>query len=281
MATAAAAAGLPPPRCRAHRRGRRRPVARWVVVAAAANANDAGTKRDRDLAERARAQKTTYAAVERAWRDGGALDGANDDAVERTVRRTLQLAKHFERLRFQQEVALGKYGEGVVLPASHSDPIWLASRLRVLSRLTRVAPEELPAMVEIVGADLLALSPAKVMRVVVALKDLLPIADASSMIAAEPELLVVADERVILYSGMDAMQTLRGMDIPEPCVRLLLAEEPGLMLGKGGLVRLDQIREQAETHAENLRSICDGVRDDEPLDVNAQRWFTNFFCGYY
>ena len=77
------------------------------------------------------------------------------------------------------------------------------------------------------------------------------------------------------------MQTLRGMDIPEPCVRLLLAEEPGLMLGKGGLVRLDQIREQAETHAENLRSICDGVRDDEPLDVNAQRWFTNFFCGYY
>jgi hypothetical protein len=197
------------------------------------------------------------------------------------VRRTLQLAKHFERLRFQQEVSRGKYGEGVVLPASHSDPIWLASRLRVLSRLTRVAPEELPAMVEIVGAELLNVSPAKVMRVVVALKDLLPVADASNVIASAPELLVVADERVILYSGTDAMQTLRGMGIPEPCVRLLLAEEPGLMLGKGGLVRLDQIREQAETHAENLKSICDGVRDDEPLAVNAQRWFTNFFCGYY
>ena len=147
--------------------------------------------------------------------------------------------------------------------------------------MTGVSPEYLPTMVETGGAGILDLEATAAMRVMLALKDLLPNADASHMVRVEPDLLLVEDAASLTYGGADAMSTLRAIPMPEPCVRLLLQEEPGLLLGKGGLVRLEQVREQTEEYRANIDAICLGVPDDGWLDVNSQRWFTNFFCGYY
>jgi hypothetical protein len=244
--------------------GRRTSSARHVALASSTAPDDRRAVRD---AERAR----IAADVEAIWRDGGALDGATADAVERTVRGTIAVSRHYEQLIEQQKFNRGKYGEGDVLSDDHADPAWVAARLCLVGRMTGVPSEDVPGMVEVSGAGILSL---------MAIKDLVPNADASHMVRTEPDLLL-ADVDTIAHGGRDVMETLRGMDMPEPCVRLLVSEEPGLILGKGGLARLDQVREQAETHAANLRAICEGVADDEWLDVNSQRWFTNFFCGYY
>jgi hypothetical protein len=106
----------------------------------------------------------------------------------------------------------------------------------------------------------------------------------SHMVRVEADLLVVGskDLDTIKYGGSSVMTTLREITaMPEPCVRLLVYEEPGLLLGKGGVLRMEQIRETAEEHKENLKATCVNVKDEEWLDVNAQRWFTNVFCGYY
>lgn len=220
-------------------------------------------------------------AVEAAWREGGGLlDGADEESVVRTVRGTVQVARHYEQLIEQQVFNLAKYGEGEVLPETHKDPVWVAQRLCMLQKLTNVPPQHVPDMVGQSGAGVLSLTPASVLRSMLAVKDLVPNGDASHMVRVEPDLLLT-DTTHLAYSGGDVMRTLREMPMPEPCVRLLVTEEPGLLLGKGGLVRMEQVRDQVEEHRENLRAICEGVPDDGWLDVRAQRWFTNFFCGYY
>jgi hypothetical protein len=85
--------------------------------------------------------------------------------------------------------------------------------------------------------------------------ELLPNADASHMVRVDPDLLLVPDAAQITYGGADAMCTLRAIPMPEPCVRLLLQEEPGLLLGKGGLVRLEQVREQTEVRLYKLNPV--------------------------
>ena len=221
-------------------------------------------------------------AVEAAWRDGGALDeGATEEQTLQTVRGTIQVARHYADLIEQQKFNLGKYGEGAVLPDVMADPLWVASRLGVISRVTGVSPEHLPAMVDVSGAGILELEATAAMRVMLALKDFLPNADASHMVRVEPDLLLVNDVDTIAYGGASVLSTLRDIPMPEPCCRLLLQEEPGLLLGKGGTVRLEQVREQTEEYRANIDAICEGVPDDGWLDVNSQRWFTNFFCGYY
>ena len=219
-------------------------------------------------------------AVEAAWRDGGGLlEGATEESVVRTVRGTMAVARHYEALIDQQKFNFGKYGEGVILPDTHADAAWVAGRLCVVCRMTGVSPQDVPGMVEASGVGVLELEATAAMRAMLALKTLLPNADASHMVRVEPDLLL-ADAAHLTYSGADVMNTLRAI-LPEPCVRLLLQEEPGLLLGKGGVVRMEQVREQAEEHKDNIEAICRNVPDDGWLDVNAQRWFTNFFCGYY
>lgn len=253
--------------------GRRISSSRHVARASSAAPDDRRAVRD---AERAR----VAADVEAIWRDGGALEGATAEAVERTVRGTIAVSRHYEKLIEQQKFNRGKYGEGDVLSDDHADPAWVAARLCLVGRMTGVPSEDVPGMVELSGAGILSLTASSAMRALMAIKDLIPNADASHMVRTEPDLLL-ADIEIIAHGGRDVMERLRGMDMPEPCVRLLVSEEPGLILGKGGLARLDQVRDQVETHAANLRAICEGVADDEWLDVNSQRWFTNFFCGYY
>jgi hypothetical protein len=230
---------------------------------------------------KARRKQEEYDEVEATWREGGGLlDGADEESVVRTVRGTVQVAKHYDLLIEQQVFNLAKYGEGEVLPDTHKDPVWVAQRLCMLQKLTNVPPQYVPDMVEQSGAGVLALTPASVLRSMLAVKDLVPNGDASHMVRVEPDLLLV-DTTHLAYSGGDVMRTLREMPLPEPCVRLLVTEEPGLLLGKGGLVRTEQLREQALEHRDNLKAICEGVPDDGWLDVRSQRWFTNFFCGYY
>ena len=227
------------------------------------------------------APSSAFESAESTWRASGALDGSTPESVERTVRGTLAVARHYARLIEQQAFHAGKYGEGDVLPASHADPAWVASRLALVSRMTGVAPEHLPDMVEQAGAGVLALDAPRVLEIVLALKALAPDADASHMLRVEPDLLLVEDVLgEITYGGAAQMDALRALPLPEPCVRLLVCEEPGLLLGKGGLVRMDQLRDQANEHAANVAAACEGLGEEDALDVNAQRWFTNVFCGY-
>ena len=173
------------------------------------------------------------ADVEAIWRDGGALEGATAEAVERTVRGTIAVSRHYEKLIEQQKFNRGKYGEGDVLSDDHADPAWVAARLCLVGRMTGVPSEDVPGMVELSGAGILSLTASSAMRALMAIKDLIPNADASHMVRTEPDLLL-ADIEIIAHGGRDVMETLRGMDMPEPCVRLLVSEEPGLILGKGG-----------------------------------------------
>lgn len=158
--------------------------------------------------------------VERAWRDGGALEGATEDIVVRTVRGTVQVARHYAALIDQQKFNYGKYGEGEVLPDTHMDARWIAGRLCVVSRVTGVGSENVSTMVEVSGVGILELEAAAAMRVMLALKALIPNADASHMVRVEPDLLLVDDVARLAYGGADTMRTLRAMSMPEPCVRL-------------------------------------------------------------
>jgi hypothetical protein len=225
----------------------------------------------------------TRAAVESAWREGGALANSPKDDVQRVVLGTIAVARHYELLIEQQKTHFAKYGQGDVLPDDHADPAWVASRLRMVSVMTGVAPRSVPDMVQQGGAGILSLSANSIMRVVLELKALVPNGDVAHVVHLEPDLLIVGakDLKTVTYGGRDAMAFLRAIPMPEPCVRLLICEEPGLILGKGGVERLQQIRETAEEHGENMRATCAALDDEGWLDVNAQRWFTNVFCGYY
>ena len=86
----------------------------------------------------------TRAAVESAWREGGALANSPKDDVQRVVLGTIAVARHYELLIEQQKMHFAKYGQGEVLPDYHADPAWVASRLRMVSVMTGVAPRSVP-----------------------------------------------------------------------------------------------------------------------------------------
>ena len=89
------------------------------------------------------------------------------------------------------------------------------------------------------------LTAGSIMKTMFELKFLVPNADLSHMVRVEPDLLVVGskDLDTIKYGGTSVMTTLREITaMPEPCVRLLVYEEPGLLLGKGGMLRMEQVR---------------------------------------
>ena len=58
------------------------------------------------------------------WQQEGGLNGATEDAMVRTVRGTMGVARHYIALIEQQKFNFGKYGEGVVCPESFADPLW-------------------------------------------------------------------------------------------------------------------------------------------------------------
>ena len=282
-ASRAWSAWVAPPRVRS--RAARSGRAPRAAPARASASRRAGTKRrgDEDAAAIEAQREATRAAVESAWREGGTMSSYPKDDVYRTVLDTIAVARHYERLIEQQKYTFAKHGEGDVLPDDHGDPVWVASKMRMVSVMTGVEPRSVPDMVRAGGAGILRLSANSIMRTVLELKALVPNGDVAHVVALEPDLLVVGarDAASIRYGGRDAMGYLRAIPLPEPCVRLLICEEPGLILGKGGIERLAQISETADEHAENVRATCAGLDDDDWLDVNAQRWFTNVFCGYY
>jgi hypothetical protein len=282
-ASRAWSAWVAPPRVRS--RAARSGRAPRAAPARASASRRAGTKRrgDEDAAAIEAQREATRAAVESAWREGGAMSSSPADDVRCAVLGTIAVARHCELLIERQKYHLAKYGEGAVLPDDRGDPVWVASKLRMVSVMTGVAPRSVPDMVHVAGTDILSLTANSIMRTVLELKALVPNGDVAHVVALEPDLLVVGarDAASIKYGGRDAMGYLRAIPLPEPCVRLLICEEPGLILGKGGVERLAQISETADEHAENVRATCAGLDDDDWLDVNAQRWFTNVFCGYY
>ena len=229
-------------------------------------------------------KEKTREAVESAWRKGGCLDGCSKESVGKTVRGTIAVARHYKNLIEQQKFNFGKYGTGNVFPDDFFCPEWVAGQLTMISKMTGVRAEDTCEMVQVAGASVLELTASSIMRTMFELKKLIPNADSSHMVRIEPDLLIVGstDLESIKFGGASTMATLRQIpEMPEPCVRLLVYEEPGLLLGKGGVLRLEQIRETAEEHSENLAATCVDLSDEEWLDVNAQRWFTNVFCGYY
>ena len=277
-------AWVAPPRVRS--RAARSGRAPRPTCARASASRNGGTKHRRDDEDAATIEaqrEATRAAVESAWREGGAMSSYSKDDVHRAVLGTIAVARHYERLIEQQKYTFAKYGEGAVLPDDHGDPVWVASRLRMVSVMTGVEPRAVPDMVQAGGAGILSLSANSIMRTVLELKALVPNGDVAHAIALEPDVLLVGarDAMTVRRGGRDAMAFLRAIPMPEPCVRLLICEEPGLILGKGGIERLEQIRETADEHGENMRATCAALDDDGWLDVNAQRWFTNVFCGYY
>ena len=129
-------------------------------------ADDDGDDKKATSMSKERKRELLREAVEAAWRDGGALDqGATEEQVVQTVRGTIQVARHYADLIEQQKFNFGKYGEGVVLPDVMADPLWVAGRLCVVSRVTGVNSEHLPSMVEVSGAGILELQATAAMRV--------------------------------------------------------------------------------------------------------------------
>ena len=241
------------------------------------------SKNDVDAATLEERREKTRDAVEAAWREGEVLDKKTADCVIRTVRGTIAVARHYERVIDQQRFHFGKYGCVEDFPDVFADPTWVASRLRMVHKMTGIEPESVPEMVQMRGAGVLSLTAKSIMKTVLELKKLVPNADVAHMCEIDPDLLVVGDRDLPSFAtgGSRVLNALRDIPMPEPCVRLLIQEEPGLLLGKGGVTRLDQIRETADEHRENLTACCESAEDDGWLDVDAQRWFTNVFCGSY
>ena len=108
------------------------------------------------------------------------------DDVRCAVLGTIAVARHCELLIERQKYHLAKYGEGAVLPDDRGDPVWVASKLRMVSVMTGVAPRSVPDMVHVAGADILSLTANSIMRTVLELKALVPNGDVAHVVALEP-----------------------------------------------------------------------------------------------
>ena len=163
-ASRAWSAWVAPPRVRS--RAARAGRAPRAAPARASASRRAGTKRrgDEDAAAIEAQREATRAAVESAWREGGAMSSSPADDVRCAVLGTIAVARHCELLIERQKYHLAKYGEGAVLPDDRGDPVWVASKLRMVSVMTGVAPRSVPDMVHVAGADILSLTANSIMR---------------------------------------------------------------------------------------------------------------------
>ena len=66
--------------------------------------------------------------------------------------------------------------------------------------------------------------------------------------------------------------------MPSPCVNYLIQEEPGLILGDGGVERLEQIRDTVDQFDLSLLKFSE---NGQFLDVDSERWFVNNFVNFY
>ena len=91
---------------------------------------------DDDKRDKINKRELLNSVVEAAWRDGGALlEGATQEAVTRTVRGTIQVARHYATLIDQQKFNFGKYGKGNEVPITQSH-----SRIHTQSHSRAKAP---------------------------------------------------------------------------------------------------------------------------------------------
>lgn len=58
----------------------------------------------------------------------------------------------------------------------------------------------------------------------------------------------------------------------------LIQEEPGLILGDGGFLRLEQIRDASDEYKVSL-SLLKFTESGKFLDVDSERWFINNFVN--
>ena len=99
------------------------------------------------------------------------------------------------------------------------------------------------------------------------------------MVSIEPMLLLEPDDEAVEYSARDALQTLSAFVGWPNVVEFIVQEEPSLLLGSNGQMRLEELRDAAEYYRENLAAVAGDGR--EWLDVDAQRYVSNFFVQYY
>jgi hypothetical protein len=110
----------------------------------------------------------------------------------------------------------------------------------------------------------------------VLLRRLVPRGDLSYMISLEPMLVsdALSDEE-IEFRALDAMDALRARVPFDNVAEFMLEQEPSLLLGLDGQMRLNEIRDAAAEHEANLASIAgDGKAW---LGVREQQFVSNFF----
>lgn len=116
-----------------------------------------------------------------------------------------------------------------------------------------------------------------VAKSILAMKRELPFCDVSNILTYRPELLV-CDGEVLSMRIRDTKETLESYGMPSPCVNYLIQEEPGLLLGDGGVERLEQIRDAVDQFDLSLLKFSE---NGQFLDVDSERWFVNNFVNFY
>lgn len=111
------------------------------------------------------------------------------------------------------------------------------------------------------------------------LRRLVPRADTAHMVSIEPRLLIERDDAAVEYRARDALETLSAYVAFPNVVEFIVQEEPSLLLGVHGQMRLEELRDAAEYYKENLAAVAGDGR--EWLGVDAQRYVSNFFVQYY
>jgi len=114
-------------------------------------------------------------------------------------------------------------------------------------------------------------------KTMISMKRELPFVDVSNLWKYKPEILV-EDCDSLLLKIRDLKETLLSFQLPEPCVHYLIQEEPGLILGDGGFLRLEQIRDASDEYKVSL-SLLKFTESGKFLDVDSERWFINNFVN--
>lgn len=143
-----------------------------------------------------------------------------------------------------------------------------------LAKLTNLDDQTLAAL----GDEVLDARP--LVKRMLLLRTLIRRGDVERMIACEPALVSrkITDED-LEYRARDALEAIELRVKWRNVAEFLVECEPGLLLGYGGQMRLDEIRDFAVEHEENLAAIAgDG---EEWLSIPGQRWVSNFAISYY
>jgi len=98
------------------------------------------------------------------------------------------------------------------------------------------------------------------------------------MVSIEPRLLTETEE-FVEFAARDALETLRAFIAWPNVLEFIVQEEPSLLLGLNGQMRLVELRDAAEYYRENLVAVAGDGKSW--LSVGAQRYVSNFFVQYY